>query len=393
MNTTFSAANRTLELMRYPSKAQHPSLQAWGSEDELVLNYLAEQNKLESQALGRVLILNDEFGALGCGLSDVIDDNSVWQSDSHIGHLALQDNLKRNELNATFSIVNSITPLEGNFDTVLLKLPKSNHYLQHILTQLTHHVTDKSQVIAFGKTKAVTSSILTQFDTVLGKTTTSLAVKKSRLIFCTPALSKLNAASFNHTDRRWSIDKSYTGNSLTLCNLANVFAAKSLDIGARFMLDNLPPFNDENILDLGCGNGVLGLVTLVQSHNSQVTFADESYMAVESAKRAVIENIPDKLEQTHYLVDNCLESATKSIYTHNFDRILCNPPFHQQNTLTDHIAWQMFNDAKACLKKGGKFLVVGNRHLDYHEKLKRVFGGTKIVASNAKFVILEVVKR
>jgi 23S rRNA A1618 N6-methylase RlmF len=28
-----------------------------------------------------------------------------------------------------------------------------------------------------------------------------------------------------------------------------------------------------------------------------------------------------------------------------FTAILCNPPFHQQHAITDHIAWQMFNDA------------------------------------------------
>ena len=32
---------------------------------------------------------------------------------------------------------------------------------------------------------------------------------------------------------------------------------------------------------------------------------------------------------------------------------LCNPPFHQQHAVTDHIAWQMFNDSFKALKQGG----------------------------------------
>ncbi len=72
--------------------------------------------------------------------------------------------------------------------------------------------------------------------------------------------------------------------------------------------------------------------------------------------------------------------------------MLCNPPFHQQNAVTDHIAWQMFNDAKKVLRPGGELRIVGNRHLDYHEKLKRLFGGSKLLGSNKKFVVLSAKK-
>ena len=159
------------------------------------------------------------------------------------------------------------------------------------------------------------------------------------------------------------------------------------------MLEHLVPFHDEAVLDLGCGNGVLGLATLAQSKNNTVTFVDESFMAVESARLSVQHNLPDRLKDAVFVVDNCLDQHLKGKYYKRFDHVLCNPPFHQQNTLTDHIAWQMFNDAKVCLRKGGKLWVVGNRHLGYHDKLKRVFGGVKTVASNRKFVILESVKR
>ena len=75
------------------------------------------------------------------------------------------------------------------------------------------------------------------------------------------------------------------------------------------------------------------------------------------------------------------------------DIVLCNPPFHQQNAITDHIAWQMFKDAQSLLKKGGQLFVVGNRHLDYPNKLKRLFGNSTTVATNQKFSILSATKR
>lgn len=71
-----------------------------------------------------------------------------------------------------------------------------------------------------------------------------------------------------------------------------------------------------------------------------------------------------------------------------FDLILNNPPFHTHQTTTDMTAWRMFNDAKAALRPGGELWVVGNRHLGYHVKLRRVFGNCEVVASDAKFVVL-----
>ncbi|MEW8020449.1 MAG: methyltransferase [Candidatus Sedimenticola endophacoides] len=36
--------------------------------------------------------------------------------------------------------------------------------------------------------------------------------------------------------------------------------------------------------------------------------------------------------------------------------------------------------------------MVGNRHLNYHVKLKRLFGNLRQVAANPKFVVLEAIR-
>ena len=112
-------------------------------------------------------------------------------------------------------------------------------------------------------------------------------------------------------------------------------------------------------------------------------------MAVESAKMNVSNNLPELVSQTQFKVDDCLTDSDSS--TSNL--ILCNPPFHQQNAVTDHIAWQMFKDSYRVLKKGGELRIVGNRQLGYHIKLKRIFGNCKTIASNRKFVILSAIKK
>ena len=78
---------------------------------------------------------------------------------------------------------------------------------------------------------------------------------------------------------------------------------------------------------------------------------------------------------------------------HNDSATLAVPIFHQGEAITDHIAWQMFSDAHRVLPQGGELWIVGNRHLDYHNKLKRLFANAQVVASNSKFVILKAIKR
>ena len=72
--------------------------------------------------------------------------------------------------------------------------------------------------------------------------------------------------------------------------------------------------------------------------------------------------------------------------------MLNNPPFHVDQAVGDAIAWQMFSESRAALRHGGELWVVGNRHLAYHAKLKRLFGNCEVVASNSKFVVLLAVR-
>ena len=156
------------------------------------------------------------------------------------------------------------------------------------------------------------------------------------------------------------------------------------------MLDHLPKhLADRKVLDLGCGNGVLSVKLGLLNTDIQLTCVDESFMATESARRNLINRL-GKERKIDCVTNNCLDGFAAE----SADFVVCNPPFHQQQAITDHIAWQMFCDAKHVLSKGGQLLVIGNRHLGYDVKLSKLFGKTnvKLVASNKKFVILQATK-
>ena len=87
-------------------------------------------------------------------------------------------------------------------------------------------------------------------------------------------------------------------------------------------------------------------------------------------------------------VGDCLKIAEGG----SLDLVVCNPPFHQAQTVTDHIARRMFIDAHRALKPGGELMIVGNAHLGYRERLGELFGDCETVSAAGRFVVLKALK-
>lgn len=385
MNTSLTLLDRNLQLVRYPPDLQHPSWQAWDAADEYLIEYVAQN--FQNPDNMSISIYNDDFGALACWFASA---KPIWVSDSYVARRSCLINLQQNNIPIkSVTFYDSVTSVEPATELVLLKVPKTTALLEQQLIDLQARVSSSTRVIAAGKANLLQKSTLALFEKYLGPTTTSLAKKKARLIFCQPTGSQ---SALSPYPTIWFTDKP----RFEISNLANVFARQQLDIGARFMIEHLSKLTDldnKTVIDLGCGNGVLGLHIFNQYQQARVVFVDESYMAVASAKQNVLTNLATKLPQSEFMVNNCLDDFANKAKFSEVDVVLCNPPFHQQNAITDHIAWQMFKDAKSVLKHGGQLYVVGNRHLDYPNKLKRLFGNVTTVATNQKFSILSASKR
>jgi len=367
-------SNRTLTLHRFPQMREESPLQAWDAADEYLLRHLDD-----APVNGPTLIFNDTFGALGCALAG----EGVYSiSDSWLNQQATRQNLALNGLDeGDVQLLDSLAALPAAPARVLMKVPKTLALLEQQLRALRAVVTPQTQIIAAGKAKDIHTSTLQLFEKVLGPTTTSLAWKKARLIYGTftkPALAESDVIA------RWQLD----GTDYQIGNHANVFSRGGLDVGARFFLQHLPSDLEGEIVDLGCGNGVIGLMALQQNPLAQLHFVDESYMAVASSRMNIEANRPQDLARSEFRVNNSLAGFPSD----RLHAVLCNPPFHQQSAVTDHIAWQMLRDARRCLQDGGELRIVGNRHLDNYHKMKKLFGNCTTVASNQKFVVLRSVK-
>ena len=370
--------DKNLFLDRYPAGQVNRALVAWDSADEYLINYVIEQNLADSQH--SLLIYNDSFGAITANFTQ---SNVTTVSDSWISKQGLQYNLEQNGLSLeNITQLTSLDSLPDNITVILYKIPKSKSLMIDQLLTIKAKYNQEIIFIAADKAKDIHSSTLKLFEKYLGTTKTSLAVKKSRLVFSQLDNKQTLPSPFPTI---WPLENT----QFSISNHSGVYAREKLDIGARHFMKNLPDVKSGmRVIDLGCGNGVIGLTVLAQQPEAFVTFVDESYMAVDSAKANISKNLPDQIERCEFSINDCLADVEPN----SVDLVLCNPPFHQQNATTDHIAWQMFRDSHRVLKKGGELRIIGNRQLGYHIKLKRLFGNEKLIASNDKFVTLSAIK-
>ncbi|MFC5633288.1 methyltransferase [Streptomyces bullii] len=370
-----------LALTRFPEDPRD-RLRAWDASDEYLLRHLAGQGVPLS---GSVVVVGDRWGALVTALAA---HRPTQITDSYLAQEATRANLARNSVEpGAVRLLTTQDPPPDRVDVLLVRVPKSLALLEDQLLRLAPAVHEGTVVVGTGMVKEIHTSTLQLFERILGPTRTSLAEKKARLIFCLPDPALERPA--NPWPYSYSLpDGVGPVSGRTVVNHAGVFCADRLDIGTRFFLRHLPDTRGaRRVADLGCGNGVVGTAVALANPEAEVLFVDESFQAVASAEATYKANgVPGHAE--FRVGDGLAGVASGSV-----DLVLNNPPFHSHQATTDATAWRMFTGARRVLRPGGELWVVGNRHLGYHVKLRRLFGDCRLVASDPKFVVLKAVRQ
>ncbi|MGW4322408.1 methyltransferase [Streptomyces sp. NPDC004684] len=369
------------DLSRFPVDPRD-RLRAWDASDEYLLRHLAEQ---AIDLSGTVVVVGDRWGALVTALAA---HGPTQITDSYLGQEATRLNLARNGAEpGAVRLLTTQDPPPDRIDVLLVRVPKSLALLEDQLLRLAPALHAGTVVVGTGMVKEIHTSTLTLFERIIGPTRTSLAERKARLILCTPDPSLERPAN------PWPYAYTLPGgigavSGRTVVNHAGVFCADRLDIGTRFLLQHLPDGDGaRRVVDLGCGNGVVGTAMGLAHPEAEVLFTDESFQAVASAEATYKANgVPGHAE---FRVGDGLSGVPDG----SVDLVLNNPPFHSHQATTDATAWRMFAGARRALRPGGSLWVIGNRHLGYHVKLRRLFGNSELVASDPKFVLLRAVKR
>ncbi|MBW4933660.1 class I SAM-dependent methyltransferase [Marinobacter sp. F4206] len=358
-----------------------PSLRAWDAADELLLQEVF--GRVDADKAPKVLVIDDQFGALALGLQryqpDLVADSATLSD-------ALAHNAGMNPGVITPDVVHSwLKPPVGAYDAVVLRIPRHADYLAWLLRWVNGVLKDNGLLLAGGMIKHLPDRGVEVFAQAVQTEMVCPARKKARVVVCRRGQAELEEWSgtwkgYGPGEVRFRVDA-----------LPAVFAREKLDIGTRLLLPRVKASvsglaSGARVLDLACGNGVVGVSALAERPDLTLTFTDVSSQAVASARLNVSRAFPGTPVSFEH-ADGIPDSAGL------FDLILLNPPFHEGGVVGDHVALRLFEQAAKHLSSGGRLLMVGNRHLGYHRSLRRFFPQVHQLDASPKFVVLEAGRR
>jgi 16S rRNA (guanine1207-N2)-methyltransferase len=358
-------------LRRFPD-VEAPNLQAWDATDKLLLETAAGLLAPDS----RVAVVGDRYGALTLGALAAGGVRHVQvHQDLITGERALRNNAAGLGADAGFKQLPLGRALFADADVVLLQLPKTLAELDEVADAVARYAAPHTVLLAGGRIKHMSLGMNAVLQRHFSDVQPQLARQKSRVLVARDPRPVTGPPPFPVAESNSELE-------LTVCARGAVFAGTKLDIGTRFLLRYLPDMPSAgNVVDLGCGTGILAAMYAKSHPESKVTATDQSAAAVDSARATAEAN--GLGGRVTVLQDDAMSSLPDS----SAGLILLNPPFHLGASVHAGAGIKMFRAAGRVLEPGGELWTVYNSHLQYLPALERYVGPTRVAGRNAKFTV------
>ena len=180
---------------------------------------------------------------------------------------------------------------------------------------------------------------------------------------------------------------SFEVNGITMNLLTDngVFSKGRVDEGSLAFLKVILPLNlGNNILDLGCGYGTIGLTLAIAKKEARVTLADINARALNMCKKnAEALNLSQRV--------TILQSDIYEKIEGPYDSIVVNPPIRAGKAVT----YRMYEEAKQYLIDGGSLFIVIRKAQGAESASKyieSIFGNIKLLDRHKGYHIYQAVK-
>ena len=173
-------------------------------------------------------------------------------------------------------------------------------------------------------------------------------------------------------------------NHFTFITDNGVFSKNHIDIATSFLLKTIFDEVNGDVLDVGCGYGVIGIAVAKNVNVNSVTMLDVNHRALELARRNAIRN---KVENKTKIIESDGFENIKELY----DTIITNPPIRAGKS----VIYKMYEDAKAHLNEGGAlYLVINKKHgaPSTITFLNTLFGNCEVMDKKTGFNVIKCVK-
>ncbi|WP_423920304.1 class I SAM-dependent methyltransferase [Frigoribacterium sp. 2-23] len=388
-----------LERLRRWPDIEAPNLSAVDATDRLLLDtardwLAADPETAEEARVGPIAIIGDRYGALTLGLQ------SAWaeagapgepgvtsqaaprlrvHQDSLSGERALDANAEALGLERHHEHLGLTPDLVAGCRLVLLQLPRSLDALDEIAATIAAGAPADVTVLAGGRLKHMTVAMNEVLGRHFGEVRAGLARQKSRVLTARAPRPQPAPTPWPRSRRDAEFD-------LTVAAHAAAFAGPSVDIGTAELLrllDRMPSVGE--VVDLGCGTGVLAVSYARRHPSAHVVATDQSAAAVASARATA--------EANGVAVDVVRDDAGASLPAGSAELVLLNPPFHVGATVHAGIAHKMFEAAARLLAPGAELWCVWNSHLGHRPVLERVVGPTRQLVRTPVFTVTVSTRR
>ena len=172
----------------------------------------------------------------------------------------------------------------------------------------------------------------------------------------------------------------YRGIPLAFQTDAGVFSRGEVDTGTRLLLEALPEEMSGEILDLGCGWGVIGIAIAKKWPETRVTMADVNTRALELSRENARRNRADAV---------CVESdGMAALEGRTFDAVVTNPPIRAGK----QVIYKMFADAAKSLRPGGALYLVIRKQQGAESCMKylqTIYGSVEKLDKSGGFWVLK----
>jgi 16S rRNA (guanine1207-N2)-methyltransferase len=345
----------------------------------------------------QTLFLGGLSGVLGVYLASRGNQDSPWFSD--LDFVSLECMRRSLEING-IEHPNIVDPTEllldqyGHFDNIVMRIPKGRKLARRWLVQALHLLKPEANLYIVGAKSEGIESITKDAAELFSSPPVVLGYKKGYRVYLLKKLPSLDLPEWSYEagiapDTWHTFDVILPGLNCRVFSLPGVFSYDRLDDGSAFLLDHLKVDQGEQILDIGCGYGILGLAALELSGlYGHADLVDNNLLAVASARRTFLYySLQDKHSYSIFAGD-----LTEGLPRQNYSLVISNPPFHTGHKVDYTTSTALIQQASSILMPEGRLLLVANKFIRYEKIISDFFTKVELVAQNSRYHLLQAIK-
>jgi 16S rRNA (guanine1207-N2)-methyltransferase len=271
--------------------------------------------------------------------------------------------------------------LEPRPDVIVVYLQKGREANDVILAMAQAAVSPGGTVVLVGENSGGIRSVAAVLEDRVGPISFSDAARHC-VLYEARARDTGPAVALESWEKSFSVATSR--GSLDVRSLPGVFSHGRLDDGTAFLLNHMPTGVHGDVLDFGCGSGVIGAAVKTAHPECQVSLVDSNAFALSAAQRTFDAN---GLAAAFIRPSNGFVGVDEC-----FDVIVSNPPFHQGIATNFDVVTGFLGACAKHLRPGGFSLVVANHFLPY-ERLMAQSMDVSLVAQDTKYKLLKGKRR